>query len=82
MIVELLAINGVSSFLWIHAPSQITALRRTLKMSQPVFARMLNVGAGTAASWGNGRRPPSGPALKILHVAKKNPEALMELSNG
>ena len=33
------------------SPTQIIALRRTLKMSQPVFARMLNVGAGTAARW-------------------------------
>jgi len=47
-------------------------------MSQPVFARMLNVGAGTAASWEKGRRYPSGPALKILRVAQKHPEALME----
>ena len=60
------------------SPKQIIALRRTLKMSQPVFARMLNVGAGTAASWEMGRRQPSGPALKILRVAQKHPEALME----
>jgi putative transcriptional regulator len=60
------------------SPTQIIALRRTLKMSQPVFARMLNVGAGTAASWENGRRRPSGPALKILRVAQKHPEVLME----
>ena len=60
------------------SPAQITALRRRLKMSQPVFARMLNVGAGTAASWEKGRRQPSGPALKILRVAQKHPEALME----
>lgn len=62
------------------SPEQIIALRRTLKMSQPVFARMLNVGAGTAASWEKGRRRPSGPALKILHVARKHPEALMDSS--
>jgi putative transcriptional regulator len=60
------------------SPKQIIALRRSLKMSQPVFARMLNVGAGTAASWEKGRRQPSGPALKILRVAQKHPEALME----
>lgn len=60
------------------SPAQIIALRRRLKMSQPVFARMLNVGAGTAASWEKGRRQPSGPALKILRVAQKHPEALME----
>ena len=59
------------------SPEQIIALRRNLKMSQTVFARMLNVGAGTAASWEKGRRRPSGPALKILHVAQKNPEVLI-----
>lgn len=60
------------------SPKQIIALRRNLKMSQPVFARMLNVGTGTAASWEKGRRQPSGPALKILRVAQKHPEVLME----
>jgi len=64
------------------SPAQIIALRRTLKMSQTVFARMLNVGAGTAASWENGRRRPSGPALKILHVAMEHPEALLESKSG
>ncbi|WP_269525946.1 helix-turn-helix domain-containing protein [Coraliomargarita parva] len=63
------------------SPAQITALRRDLKMSQPVFARMLNVGAGTAASWESGRRRPSGPALKILRIAQKHPEALMEMQD-
>lgn len=60
------------------SPEQIVAIRRSLKMSQPVFARMLNVGAGTAASWEKGRRKPSGPALKILHVARKHPQALLK----
>jgi len=60
------------------SPKQIIELRRMLKMSQPVFARMLNVGPSTAASWEKGRRQPSGPALKILHVAQKHPEALLE----
>ncbi|MBC2600527.1 helix-turn-helix domain-containing protein [Puniceicoccus vermicola] len=60
------------------SPKQIIALRQTLKMSQPVFARMLNVGSTTAASWERGSRKPSGPALKILRVAQKHPEVLME----
>jgi putative transcriptional regulator len=60
------------------SPKQFIALRRTLKMSQPFFTQMLDVRPGSAASWEKGRRKSSGPALKILGVAQKHPEALME----
>lgn len=58
-------------------PKQIAALRKRLNVSQPMFARLLNVPLITAVSWEKGRRQPSGAALRLLQVAGRNPEVLM-----
>lgn len=57
-------------------PEQIAAMRRALNVSQPVFARLLNVPTVTAVSWETGRRKPSGAALRLLEVAQKYSKAL------
>jgi len=59
-------------------PEDIAAARRALNVSQPVFARLLNVRAITAASWEQGRRKPSGAALRLLQIARKHPELLLD----
>ena len=51
-------------------------IRARLKVSQPVFAAMLNVPTVTAISWEKGRRQPSGAALRLLEIAKEHPEVL------
>ena len=51
-------------------------IRARLKVSQPVFAAMLNVPTVTAVSWEKGRRQPSGAALRLLEIARKRPEIL------
>ncbi len=59
-------------------PEEIAAARQFLNVSQPVFARLLNVPTVTAVSWEKGRRRPSGAALRLLQIARKHPEALLE----
>jgi len=59
-------------------PEEIAAVRRALNVSQPVFARLLNVPTVTAVSWEKGRRKPSGAALRLLQVARKHPQTLIE----
>ena len=59
-------------------PNEIAAAREFLNVSQPVFARLLNVPTVTAASWEKGRRKPSGAAMRLLQIARKHPEALLE----
>ncbi len=59
-------------------PEEIAAARQSLNVSQPVFARLLNVPTVTAVSWEKGRRRPSGAALRLLQIARKHPEALLE----
>ncbi len=57
-------------------PRELKQLRTRLKMSQPVFAAMLNVPVVTAISWEKGRRNPSGAALRLLEIARQHPEIL------
>lgn len=58
-------------------PQEVREIRRHLKVSQAVFARLLNVPVVTEASWEVGRRNPSGAALRLLQIAKKKPEVLL-----
>lgn len=58
-------------------PAQVRALRSRLKVSQSVFAAMLNVPPVTAISWEKGRRSPSGAALRLLEIARKHPAVLV-----
>lgn len=57
-------------------PREVKRLRSRLKMSQPVFAAVLNVPIVTAISWEKGRRQPSGAALRLLEIARRHPEVL------
>jgi putative transcriptional regulator len=58
------------------SPKDVGRIRARLKVSQPVFAAILNVPTVTAISWEKGRRKPSGAALRLLEIAKKHPEVL------
>ena len=51
---------------------------RQLKYSQSVFARVLNVSPKTVQAWEQGIRVPSDAALKLLTIAKRHPEVLLE----
>ena len=50
------------------SPSQLAAIRIREKVSQPVFARHLNVGKSTVSQWERGEKRPTGAALKLLNV--------------
>jgi putative transcriptional regulator len=58
--------------------SRIKALRRRLKLSQSVFAAMLNVSSATVRAWEQGVRQAEGPSRRLLEVAERHPEALLE----
>ncbi len=58
--------------------ADIVALREQINASQAVFARYLNVSVKTVQSWEQGIGRPSGAALKLLSIAKKNPATLVE----
>ncbi len=54
------------------SPDDIRALRLREEVSQPVFARHLNVSKGLISQWERGEKRPSGPALKLLALVKQN----------
>lgn len=49
-------------------PEQIKALRMREHISQPVFARYLNVSKNLVSDWERGVKKPGGPALRLLTV--------------
>jgi len=59
-------------------PTRIRSIRRRLNVSQPVFAELLNVTKATACKWEQGLRKPSGSALRLLEIAEKQPQVLVE----
>ena len=54
------------------SPAEIRALRERENLSQPVFARYLNVSKNLISDWERGTRKPGGPALRLLTVVSKN----------
>ena len=58
---------------------EIARIRKRLNYSQAIFARVLNVSTKTVQAWEQGARVPSDAALKLLTIAKKHPEVLLEV---
>jgi len=56
----------------------ILKLRERLNFSQGMLARALNVSPSTVQAWEAGRRTPSDAALKLLAIAEKHPEDLLD----
>jgi putative transcriptional regulator len=53
------------------APEEIKAIRTREHISQPVFARYLNVSKNLVSDWERGVKKPGGPALRLLTVIQK-----------
>jgi putative transcriptional regulator len=58
-------------------PREIRQIRDALKASQTLFALYLNVSPNAVKSWEQGTRRPQHAALKLLAIAKRNPQALL-----
>ena len=53
-------------------PKEIKRLRKSHRVSQPVFARYLNISESTVEKWETGAKKPSGAALKLLSIVEKH----------
>ena len=53
------------------APEEIRSIREAEQVSQPVFARYLNVSKNLVSDWERGRKRPGGPALRLLSVIQR-----------
>ena len=52
-------------------PAQIKHIRESSRVSQAVFARLLNTRLSTVQKWEIGQKKPAGTALKLLHLVRK-----------
>jgi len=52
-------------------PEEIRQIRQREQISQPVFARYLNVSKNLVSDWERGVKKPGGPALRLLTVIQK-----------
>ena len=55
----------------------VAKLRRSLKLTQKQFAKIFGVSLATLRNWEQGRRRPEGPAMVLLNVIKREPEAVL-----
>lgn len=52
-------------------PEEIRAIRESSRVSQAVFARLLNTSVSTVQKWEVGQKRPAGTALKLLRLVQQ-----------
>lgn len=67
-----------------HAPQVAAAALKQIRMahgmSQPVFARVLDVSPETLKGWEQGRKRPRGPVRRLLQVMERHPDIVEEMT--
>ena len=61
-----------------YGAREVRAIRERLGMSQAVFATSLNVSAATVRAWEQGVRTPEGPSRRLLEIADRHPDIMLE----
>ena len=56
-------------------PIDVKAIRGRLGMSQPEFARTFSLNLASLRDWEQQRRAPRGPALALLRIIDREPDA-------
>lgn len=56
--------------------NDIRAIRRKTKLSQAVFAKLLNVSPSSVRQWEQGKRTPTGSTQVLLDLLEKSPHVL------
>ena len=56
----------------------VKAIRANVNMTQAEFATTFGISLGTLRHWERGDRSPRGPALVLLNVLAKDPQAVMQ----
>ena len=57
----------------------IKRIRAGFSLTQEQFAAMLGISIKTLQNWEQGRRVPEGPAMVLLQVADKHPDAVLDV---
>ena len=71
--------KGNNSKVILHKPRSVNVkkLRTKMNMTQQQFCALFGIALGTLRHWEQGDRSPKGPALVLLNVVEKNPQAVM-----
>ena len=67
---------GVEVALVSLSATEILQIRKKLKVSQSVFAKLLNVSVSSVRQWEQNLRHPSGSTMILLELLQKNPHLL------
>ncbi|MEO6208888.1 MAG: hypothetical protein ABIQ10_02065 [Gemmatimonadaceae bacterium] len=62
--------------------ARVARVRKSMKVSQAVFADMLNVSAALVKAWEQGARHPDGAPQRLLQIAEQNPTCMNDLVTG
>ena len=65
--IEDIAVPKVRSF----SPIDVRNIREKNALSQPVFARYLNVAATTVSQWEQGKKKPGGSSARLLDIVER-----------
>ena len=60
------------------SPVDVKNIRVNMGMSQNEFASAFGISVSTLRHWERGDRVPHGPALVLLNVVKKEPQAVLK----
>lgn len=61
-----------------YGPVEVKKIRANLGMSQNEFASAFGISVSTLRHWERGDRSPHGPALVLLNVVSKEPQAVLK----
>ncbi len=72
--------EGCAPHVRLHRPRavDVKALRAKVGMTQEQFAARFGFSTATLRHWERGDRQPHGPALVLLNVIERNPQAVMD----
>jgi len=60
-----------------YSPLDVKNIRSNIGMSQNEFASAFGISVNTLRHWERGDRSPQGPALVLLNVVAKEPQAVL-----
>jgi len=64
------------------SPVDVKNIRNKMAMSQTEFASAFGISVSTLRHWERGDRVPHGPALVLLNVVEKEPQAVLKALAG
>ena len=59
---------------------RVREIRQRFDVSQETFAQLLNVSVATVRAWEEGVWPPNGAATRLLSIADRHPEIILEMA--